>query len=208
MKRIYSIAILVLAITSLCHAQVPGYMGKRLHIQAGINFFPQFSAIPVNVVQPYNPYFISGFNYRANVGIDFVITRKSVIGINAQYFNTAYDNGFGRFGLEGGSVGFVFKTHFGEWVAPLGPYFKAEAGGIFYGSSDPLNLYGGSFVTQLNGNGYIGAGFGRTHIFANILSLDYGAEMAMVFPPYTNSDNRRMAIHYAASMYIKLGVVL
>jgi hypothetical protein len=202
-------------------AQVPGYIGKRFLIQAGIHVFPQFSIFPVNVVQPYSNYFISGINYRLELGTEFVISRKSSIGINGQYFCTAaaplgggypYSN---RYAIEGGSVGAVFKTYFGQWIAPVGPYFKAEGGAIFYSVSDPQNNYGGSFPSQTIYNGYVGFGFGRTHIFANRISLDYGGEIAFVFPPYTSdadnivpSTNLRMAVHYLGSVYVKVGVIL
>jgi len=206
-------------------SQVPGYVGKRFHLQGGVHFFPQLGSVPVNIVQPRNTYAISGMNYRLVLGMDFVISRKSTIGLNGHYFNTAgpleglYIDKYSsspnpdiRYSIEGGAVGFVFKTHFGSWVAPLGPYFKLEAGGIFNSVSDPANNYGGAFLPETYGSGYLTFGFGRTHIFANRLSLDYGFEMGTILPPVGtfpgSAVNLRMTVHYLATFYIKMGVVL
>jgi hypothetical protein len=204
-------------------AQVPGYLGKRVHINAGIHFFPQFSNVPVNIVQPRGQFVISGMNYRLVLATDFVITRKSVIGLNGHYFNTAgpvgglefssyYNLPDRRYAIEGGAVGFVFKTHFGPWVAPLGPYYKVEVGAIVNSTSDPANNYNGNFAPETFASGYLTTGVGRNHIFANRITLDYGGEMGLLLPPVTSTStgntSLRMTIQYLATFYMKVGVIL
>lgn len=218
----YIIAFLFLATTHSIHAQVPGYMGKKIHLQGGIKFFPSF-IYPVNVQQAFPvPTVVPGMNYRLELGMDFMISRKSSIGFNTHYYNTAtvayspyvpikpnYDN---RLGLEGGSIGAVFKTHFGGWVAPLGFYYRLEAGAMIFSIYDPANNFGGTFPNTTSGTGYINNAIGRTHVFANRITLDYGFELGFAFPPYDyytpqGMANIRMAIQNAANFYIKLGGV-
>ncbi len=217
-KNILSVSVfLILGVSAF--SQVPGYLGKKFHIQAGINFFPQFGNYPVNVVQPLQLYAVSGMNYRAGLELSYVVSRKSSIGIHGEYLSTAARHGFydydqdARFAIDAAMVGVVFKTHFGPWIAPLGPYFKAEGGVLLSVISDPLNRFAPDNISQTLPNGYISAGIGRTHIFANVISLDYGGQMGFVFPPYgyasfIENTNTRLAVHYAASFYVKLGVVI
>ncbi len=217
---IYILLFLFLATTHTINAQVPGYMGKKIHLQGGIKFFPSF-IFPVNVQQAYPiPTIVPGMNYRLELGMDFMISRKSSIGFNTHYYNTATEiysgytptNVDNRISIEGGSIGFVFKTHFGGWVAPLGFYYRLEAGAMIFSIYDPANNFGGAIPPTTSGTGYINNAFGRTHIFANRISLDYGIELGFAFPPYDGytlqgTSNIRMATHNVANAYIKIGGV-
>ncbi len=222
MKRLRPFIILsifcTLILSGSTFAQVPGYIGKKVHLQGGIKFFPAFGNFPVNLVQPQQYYAVSGMNYRLELGMDFMISRKSSVGFNTHYYNTAnyyntvvvtQDN---RAAIDGGAIGAVFKTHLGSWVAPLGSYYRLEAGALIYSVSDPGNNHLGTFPATVGGTGYINNALGRTHIFANRISLDYGAELGFVFPPYeyttvTGNTNLRLALHYVANVYVKIGGV-
>lgn len=203
----------------LLFGQVPGYMGKKIHLQGGIKFFPSFS-FPVNLSQvaPYE-YVVPGMNYRLETGMDFMVSRKSSVGFNFHYYNTAtyYYGGssttYGpRVAIDSGALGIVFKTHFGPWIAPLGFYYRLETGALVFTVNDFAKNFGGTFASTTSGSGYINNAFGRTHIFWNKISLDYGVELGFVFPPYNyntiqGATNVRMAVHYAGTFYVKIGGV-
>lgn len=208
MKRTF---FLIILLVSLAYAQVPGYIGKTRHIHGGIKFFPSFG-VPVNLEGPHSGYVVYGMNYRLELGMDFMVSRKSSVGFNAHYYNTATGQSYftdpnGLVAIEGGAIGAVFKTHFGSWVAPLGGYYSLEAGGLIYDVSDPAKYFPGQIYPYTNGAFYINNGFGRTHIFAHRVTLDYGFEIGIVFPPYTgyNFTNARMAVQYVVNAYVKIG---
>lgn len=219
MKIIYILSLMLgILIAGSAYGQVPGYIGKKIHLQGGIKFFPSF-VNPVNLSQANSYiYTVPGMNYRLELGMDFMISRKSSIGFNAHYYNTAmyyYNPIYGndrRLSIDGGAFGAVFKTHFGGWVAPLGFYYRLEAGALVFAINDYANNFGGAFTSTTLGAGYINNAFGRTHIFGNRISLDYGVELGWVLPPYDystlqGSSNIRMAIHYSANVYVKIGGV-
>jgi hypothetical protein len=207
------IVLFVCTAANSLQAQVPGYMGKRVHLQGGIKFFPSFG-FPVNVQQAYPvPIIVPGMNYRLELGMDFMVSRKSSIGFNTHYYNTAFFTYSGsaydsRVSVEGGSIGAVFKTHFGGWVAPLGFYYRLEAGAMINSTYDAANNFGGGYNPTTSGMAYINNAFGRTHIFANRVSLDYGAELGLVLPPIPlggGVSNYRMFFHNLVNFYIKIG---
>jgi len=222
MKKILYTTLLLFAGLSVVQAQVPGYMGKTCMIQVGMSGFPSFLK-PVNVVQSSDYKIIYGMNWKPTLGMDFMISRKSSIGFNMFYFSTAeferdpnYLLGEDKYqlGIDGGGVGFVFKTHFGNWVAPLGPYYRLEVGAFFYGVTRYPVPPGVTpsflpyYVEPFSGGGYISNGIGRTHIFANVFSLDYGFEIGIVVPPVLQSTvHDRVFFHFLGNGYIKLGAV-
>src|SRR5688572_1179174 len=139
----FVVAVFVFLMVQTIHAQVPGYMGKKIHLQGGIKFFPQFGPYPVNMVQPdISGLVVTGMNYRFELGMDFMVSRRISVGFNGHYYSTAanhyiYDPIYasGRIGIDGGAVGAVFKVHFGSWIAPLGSYYRLEAGSLIYSAT-------------------------------------------------------------------------
>jgi hypothetical protein len=66
------------------------------------------------------------------------------------------------------------------------------------------------YVPSINATPYITNALGRTHIFANRITLDYGFEIGFAFPPYNDFSapgvgNSRMAFQYLLNAYVKIG---
>lgn len=232
------IRIVVLSLTLLFGAghliaQVPGYMGKKVMFEAGLKFFPSFGNTPVNMAQPFGTYVITGMNWELDLGMDFMVSRKSSIGFSAGYFSTAYwesgrhksESYMGydpqgnwdqiyvddRFAMDVVKIGFVFKTYFGQNIAPVGPYYRLEAGGTFMAMTEfPYYTPGlNPVMDQYSGGGYIINSIGRNHIFNNWLCLDYGFDLGLAIPPawYNDFQYLRFQYHILGNAYVKLGVV-
>lgn len=224
MKKIFLILFLTINMASL-FAQKPGYMGKRFSLNADMSFYPAFFRPVVNDQLPmatlYNIQFF-GINYRLTAGIDAVITRKSTVGLDFNYYHSATELDTGLIAgnsptvvreFDGYSIGAHYRVFIGNTKAPVGFYYKVETGATFYSMNNVVAL----------GNFYINNSFGRQHVLFNRLTLNYGLSFGLVLPSlnyytgvYTDdfqtrlsmAGNFRSLFHYGINLYGGIGILL
>ncbi|HET6244576.1 MAG: hypothetical protein H0V01_08740 [Bacteroidetes bacterium] len=110
----------------LCFGQeVPGYQGKRFSANYDGFIFPA-------LFHPTGEFYETSslaFNKRHSLGIDYVISRSSSMGMDLQTFKTGFS--FKNYGNTRGSIaakniGIYFKNFHKNDIAPLGLYSKYE----------------------------------------------------------------------------------
>lgn len=230
-KRFFTTVILLTALTG-AFAQVPGYMGKRFNMKLGMSFMPALFQ-PVYVSTPFSygassTFSFYGFFNRYNFNFDYTVGRRSTIGLAfhftpAAFRSTVYDSlgassYLGIMGANGYDIGIYYRAFFGKYLAPVGTYYKIELGGHIFHAYDRGDNYPAAYkYDHLGGTAYLINSFGRQHIFANTVSLDYGVDFMLIMPPwggtiFSNSDepvdvaNRRLMTGSLFTMYVQLGV--
>lgn len=183
MKRIILILVFSIAVVYV-NAQVPGFMGRKVSIQASAIMDLAFANI-VNARQV-DPGPLKGVNVRWAASVDYVTGYKTSIGLNFNYVNTAftlsesyYDPSklYKNSNVEAFYFGFNIKRYFGNNLAPVGPYFCFEAGGVYYRS----DVYNPSYTDRKyalhSGTFYSTFSFGRKHILFKRMIIDYGFQV-------------------------------
>lgn len=230
-KRFFTTVILLTALTG-AFAQVPGYMGKRFNMKLGMSFMPALLQ-PMYVSTPYtyglnSTFSFYGFFNRYNFNFDYVTGRRSSIGLGVHFTPAAARITFtnpmtgayysGMMGANGYDVGIYYRAFFGKFLAPVGSYYKIELGGhIFHAYDRGDNFPAGYKYDEIGGTAYLINSFGRQHIFANTVSLDYGVDFMLIMPPwggtaFSNSNepkdvaNKRLMFGSLFTMYVQIGV--
>lgn len=205
MKHLLFIVLLLLSILSC--AQVPGYMGKRF-ILSFTNY-----AIPAFEYPMARRYGI-GLCYTNVLSAEYLVTSRRAIGISAQYVRTGFDydniyyNESDRYykgdpevpGIVNNlGIALSYKLYGKKRIAPLGNYLKMEL--LFtkyivkynseefyyryypnyYGNYKELKSDAGSGIIAFNGAG-VAASVGRQKIFFDKLVLDYGVRASIMIP--------------------------
>ena len=189
---------LILFFLSLCFNQTfaghdysipPGYLGKRL------NLLYNLSLSPALLYPSENKTFI---NYSHSYELQFVKTRKTMLGIGLQNFNSAiffdynYEVKNKKFTISSKTAFVSFTRFYKNFIAPAGLYYKFDFGiGIIDIKHDSiLNGYvnSSSPYTMLieekkhrfgNFSGY--ASFGNRQIISNCFIIDYGFKVGAYF---------------------------
>jgi hypothetical protein len=224
MKRLLLFLILV-SLGQLIYCQRPGYMGKRFSLSADMSIYPALYRPVVNdqiaSSSIYSPQWF-GMNYRLTVGFDAILTQKSTIGIDFNYYHSATSIDTGLVGglsapvtreFEGYAIGLHYRVFLGDTKAPVGFYYKVESGCSFYSMNN----------TTAIGNFYLNNSIGRQHVFFNRLILNYGISLGVVMPSLdwyydpsydtfagrlTRAGNMRSLNHWGINVYGGLGVLL
>lgn len=225
MKRILLAAFFMLY-SVLISAQFAGYMGKRFSLFTDMSVYPALYN-PVVAGQTYTPstnpllaMHWYGFNYRITAGFDVIVSQKSVLGADFNYYHSAVqlDTSYSSFSNEvvqdfdGFAVGAHYKVFFGRNPAPVGFYYRIETGATFY------TMLGKTTA----GNWYMNHSVGRQHVFFDRLILNYGLSFGFVMPTvdfYGNyvstfegrlsrNANLRSLSHFGMNLYFGVGVLL
>ncbi len=130
-------------------AQISGYLGKRLSLEYNNAFFSALNN-PTNGDFKYGDDIFSrifSLNTRNNISLDYVVTRRTSIGVGFEFFKTRYaldpdvamteDIAYIPYGNE--AVGLVsarcYNFHFTRFskqsIAPLGNYSQFDLGYIY-----------------------------------------------------------------------------
>ncbi|MDQ3192670.1 MAG: hypothetical protein M3Q58_13840 [Bacteroidota bacterium] len=125
MKKIILIFLCQFLVLISFAQEISGYQGKRLSVNLDSYIFPAVR----NPTSEFNPPSFFSFNKRRSIGVDYVISRSSSVGMNFQFLNTGfafkhYDNRRGAIAAK--NVGFYIKSFHDNDIAPLGLYSKFE----------------------------------------------------------------------------------
>jgi hypothetical protein len=223
MKKLF---IFVFALSgTLGFSQRVGFMGKHFSLNAAFLVYPALYH-PVANDQAANGYFTSpqwfGFNYKLNVNVDAIVSKKSTVGLDFNYYHTAtsIDTSLFNPGLysvtrefDAFAVGAHYRVFFGNTKAPVGFYYKVETGGTIYS----MNGY------TTGGNWYVNNYIGRQHVFFGRLLVDYGFSFGLVMPTLygyyssgsgtfenrlNQAGNLRSLWHSGINVYGGIGVLL
>lgn len=195
MKKILLLIFFALTV-QFSQAQIPGYRGQRF--MASYNFNLGFSFIPAWSTQ-------LGAFPRHGLNVDYVIGRRTMIGIGYEYLHAKLDSkaspsylvesddyGFNQHSMDFSNhnfgVNLTFFSKEGGTVAPLGGYVKLKLYYCTYNVNQRVDI-----VTYPTGDfGYInqtynkqsvynnigfGLGYGSIRIIANHVTLDFGGEL-------------------------------
>ncbi len=224
MKKLLIISIF-LASCIAGFSQRVGFMGKHFSLNADFLLYPALYH-PVANDQAAQAYFTSpqwfGFNYRLNVNLDAIVSKKSTVGFDFNYYHTAAaldtTNGpSSSFSVtrefDAFAIGAHYRVFFGNTKAPVGFYYKVETGGTLYSMNGRTT----------GGNWYVTNYFGRQHVLLGRLIFDYGFNFGMVMPTlggyFSNPDdtfegrlsqagNLRSIFHYGINVYGGVGILL
>jgi len=209
----------------ISYSQVPGYVGKKFSVKLGSSFMPAFfQPVYANADIGGNWIDFYGLFARYHLNLDYVVTRKSTVGFAFHYAPVAsrvtltnpvtLTSKNALMGVNGLDIGFYFRTFFGNYVAPVGNYYKIEAGAHIIQLDDRAENFTAYSYEPVGATAYIINSFGRQHIFSNIVTFDYGLDLGIVLPPYGLDDpyyalgqaNRRMTLGYIFTMYAQVGL--
>jgi hypothetical protein len=189
-KYIISVFILISCFT-IAHAQVPGFLGKKLTLSAGA--YAGYSIGAPAKVGSTN----AGIDKRFFLGADYVIGRKWTAGIEYQKLSSAlsltFDNAVENatrvdeytYALKANTFKFSF-THFGSksnFLAPVGRYFTLGFLMVNYTISDDKGYMFNAGRDLFKGHN-IGFSFdvGKRRVLYKQLVVDYAAQLALVIP--------------------------
>lgn len=181
MKRLI-IAIAFSAFGLLSIAQVPGYMGKKhqfIYTPAIGIFSPQYSA--------YGD-LLGIFKLSHNVKYEYVIKKNMMLGVfydlhNAnlkiEQFTPVYDRVYATYHRH--MIGISIKKYTSRYaLAPLGAYFKYQAGVMRYTAEHYNRTVQGSYYVQdFKKTGWdlvAGVGFGKQFILGRYIPIDVGID--------------------------------
>jgi len=224
MKKLFIIFFLVASATSGFSQRV-GFMGKHFSLNADFLVYPALFH-PVANDQPASAYFPYmhwfGMNYKLNVNVDAIVSKKSTVGLDFNYYHTATSmdtsyNGTGLYSVtrefDAFAIGAHYRVFFGNTKAPVGFYYKVETGATIYSMNGHTT----------GGNWYINNYFGRQHVFFGRLLVDYGFSFGMVMPTLygyyssgpdtfesrlSQAGNLRSLWHSGINVYGGVGVLL
>lgn len=224
MKKLLIILVFMVAGIT-CFSQRVGFMGKHFSLNAGLLVYPALYH-PVANDQAAQAYFTSpqwfGINYKLNVNLDAIVSKKSTVGFDFNYYHTAASidtsltipgSFYATREFDAFAIGAHYRVFFGNTKAPVGFYYKVETGGTLYS----MNGY------TTGGSWYVNNYFGRQHVFFGRLILDYGFSFGLVVPTIYNyynplpdtfenrlsqAGNLRSMWHYGINLYGGVGVLL
>lgn len=223
MKKL--LIILVFVVTGTAgFSQRSGFMGKHFSLNTAFLVYPALYH-PVANDQSAAAYFTQpqwfGFNYRLNVNFDAIVSKKSTVGLDFNYYHTAASmdtsiSGSGLYNVtrefDAFAVGAHYRVFFGNTKAPVGFYYKVETGATIYSMNGHTT----------GGNWYVTNYFGRQHVVFGRLIFDYGFNFGLVMPTlysnyYSSGDfesrlsqagNLRSVWHYGINVYGGVGILL
>jgi hypothetical protein len=173
----------------------PGYQGRRLSLEFGVYAHPDFGGRLISNLYgfPQPKVSITRILYSESVGINYVYSRRSSLGVSFQLFafnrdlpavqflNPAYHfSGNAR-------VISIYKKQYGrnadESIAPLGRYVRPELNFLFYSGSlqtdagkDGNGMVLAPTSTSFHSSLHIGFSYsiGRSYVLFNRITLDRG----------------------------------
>ena len=182
----FPVLLLVVFTAINVHAQVNGYLGKRLiigyHFISGINFDQ------IRNTSETGPYFL----LKHEVNIDYITGKKTIVGLEGGYSTMSYSNIAPSFfpNPVGTSMdvkffyyGLNIKRFFSSSPdAPVGGYIKFKAGILehTYSITEVQNnkpIVSTTPSPQYSSQKYIGFGYGKMRVYHDWLILDMGIEL-------------------------------
>jgi hypothetical protein len=193
MKKVTIPIVLALLLAGVAQAQ-PGYLGKKLTVQANLLFLPALT----NASYGREPG-ASTFNTTGEASADYVLNKRNSLGVAFRRFRTSNINDYESEGGVSTTKVFtnslelqyrVYKKKSGN-IAPLGKYFQWGVGMLFSqvrqpgtnGTATPFNMYA------------FRMGRGRNRILCDRLILYHGWELSHVVPA-SGGEGMWGATHY------------
>lgn len=186
-------------------SQTPGYLGRRFSFGLGVNTSPvTFGTSTSNKTL----FFSEGsaqqgklnYNFIAEAYLEYAFSNHWMVGASARRFKTAYDNRAfadnfnitpsGYYTITGTSFLPYFKKFKEDYLAPWGSYFifgpsfnfitASFDSSIFVGSSGKIAMLdlGPNKSSRVNFDFLVG--IGKTRVFADRFTLDYGVNLQLV----------------------------
>lgn len=171
--------------TFLTQAQVPGFLGKRASVYAGIYLSP-------TLAQSEGP-LPELFNKKYAVGVDYIVGLKSNLSFSYHYHTTpvtdlGFDNAFAnhenfRYGLNSHIFSLSFQKYVkkSDYVAPVGTYFSFGLMTAFFTLKDSEeNIFPkGTKMARGQVSG-VTFGIGKKRVLFRRIIIDAGVEAALM----------------------------
>lgn len=206
MRKRLLVALLLAAVVA-SHAQNPGYLGKHFFLNADVVLSPAWrNPNPISTVisseKKVNRWL--GINYIVNPSVEYVVGKKSAVGVGYNFYQTPFSNSdddiflshlWNDLDYKMQSHGFsVFYKHYlGTSYAPFGHYIKAQLDGFFNyycPYTDSLNWQSTQLLNPEDphrGHSVLlgaKAEYGFEYLFFNRLRLSTGVSLGTTFGGY------------------------